>query len=276
MADERVFIGDLTRREFRERIQAGTIKAAIVPTAATEQHNEHLHMIHDTFHASYMAEHAAKKLLPQVVVATPVGIGVSEHWMKHIGTLTVRPEIFCEYVFDVCHSLVRAGVENILVLNGHGGNVKPMMRRIDEYRDKLGVNLRFQSYWDVYDPNHVQQYMERGRLPGHADEFETSTMLYLAPERVQTEAIDNPGRGLGHARQGRGPSRTSRGRGRRAVGANDRRRENRPAAGDLLSRRQAQPRHRRAGLSTTPSASAGDSTSISTAAAISSSANSWV
>ena len=202
MSDERVFIGDLTRKEFRERMQAGTIKAAIVPTAATEQHNEHLHMIHDTLHASYMAEMAAKNLLPHVVVATPVSIGVSEHWMEHIGTLTVRPEIFCEYVYDVCHSLVRAGVENILVLNGHGGNVKPMMRRIDEYKEKLSINLRFQSYWDVYDPDLVQQHMENGRLPGHADEYETSTMLYLAPERVQTEAIDNPAAALGTREKG--------------------------------------------------------------------------
>jgi creatinine amidohydrolase len=191
MADERVFIGDLTRKEFRERMRNGTIKAAIVPTAATEQHNEHLHMIHDTLHASYMAEMAAKNLLPQVVVTTPIGIGVSEHWMEHIGTLTVRPEIFCEYVFDVCQSLVRAGIKNVLVLNGHGGNVKPMMRRMDEYRDKLGVNLRFQSYWDVYDSALVLAHMDKGRLPGHADEYETSTMLYLAPERVQKEAIDN-------------------------------------------------------------------------------------
>ena len=202
MTDERVFVGDLTRKEFRERIQAGTIKAAIVPTAATEQHNEHLHMIHDTFHVSYMAEHAAKKLLPQVVVATPVGIGVSEHWMADIGTLTVRPEIFCEYVFDVCNSLVRAGIENVLILNGHGGNVKPMMRRIDEYKDKLGINLRVQSYWDVYDPDFVQQHMENGRLPGHACEFETSTMLYLAPERVQAEAIDNEVAALGTQAKG--------------------------------------------------------------------------
>jgi creatinine amidohydrolase len=202
MADERVFVGDLTRKEFRERIAAGTIKAAIVPTAATEQHNEHLHMIHDTLHVSYMAEHAAQKLLPQVVVASPVAIGVSEHWMQHIGTLTVRPEIFCEYVFDVCNSLVRAGIENVLILNGHGGNVKPMMRRIDEYKDKLGINLRFQSYWDVYDPALVQQHMEHGRLPGHADEFETSTMLYLDPERVQIEAIDNESAALGTREKG--------------------------------------------------------------------------
>ena len=191
MADERVFVGDLTRKEFRERMQKKTIQAAIVPTGATEQHNEHLEMIHDILHCSHMAEQVAKALLPRVVVATPIPIGVSEHWMEHIGTLTVRPEIFCEYVFDVCNSLQRAGIQNILILNGHGGNVKPLMRRIDEYRDKLKINLRFQSYWDVYDPKLVQDTMEKGRLPGHACEFETSTMYVLAPERVHKDAIDN-------------------------------------------------------------------------------------
>lgn len=191
--ERRVFVGDLTRKEFREKMEAGTIKAGIIPTAATEQHNEHLEMIHDTLHATYMAEQSALRLFPQVVVASPISIGVSEHWMKHIGTLTVRPEIFCEYVFDVCSSLARAGVKNLLILNGHGGNVKPLMRRIDEFRDRLGadVNLRFQSYWDVYDAAHVQATMDHGRLPGHADEYETSTMMVLAPERVHADDIDN-------------------------------------------------------------------------------------
>ena len=64
MSDTRVFVGDLTRKEFRERMDAGTIKAAIVPTAATEQHNEHLEMIHDTLHVTYTAEQAAKALHP--------------------------------------------------------------------------------------------------------------------------------------------------------------------------------------------------------------------
>ena len=191
MADERVFVGDLTRTEFRERMESGTIEAAIVPTGATEQHNEHLEMIHDAFHVTHVAEQAARRLHPRVVVASPVSIGVSEQWMAHIGTLTVRPEIFCEYVYDVCDSLRRAGIRNILILNGHGGNVKPIMRRIDEYRERLGVNLRFQSYWDVYDPALVFSTMDANRLPGHACEFETSTMMALAPERVRAEAMVN-------------------------------------------------------------------------------------
>lgn len=202
MSDDRVFVGDLTRKEFRERMEQGVIQAAVVPTAATEQHNEHLEMIHDSLHVTHMAEQAARRLHPKVVVATPVTIGVSEHWMKHVGTLTVRPEIFCEYVYDVCNSLKRAGVKNILILNGHGGNVKPLMRRIDEYREKLGVNLRFQSYWDVYDPKLVVEVMENGRLPGHADEFETSTMLVLAPDRVHTADIDNDAAALGTREKG--------------------------------------------------------------------------
>lgn len=202
MSDDRVFVGDLTRKEFRERMEQGVIQAAVVPTAATEQHNEHLEMIHDSLHVTHMAEQAARRLHPKVVVATPVTIGVSEHWMKHVGTLTVRPEIFCEYVYDVCNSLKRAGVKNILILNGHGGNVKPLMRRIDEYREKLGVNLRFQSYWDVYDPKLVVEVMENGRLPGHADEFETSTMLVLAPDRVHAADIDNDAAALGTREKG--------------------------------------------------------------------------
>lgn len=188
---KRVFIGDLTRREFRQGIESGTIRAAVVPTAATEQHLEHLEMIHDTASVTYMAGQAALRLHPKVVVATTIPIGVSEHWMAHKGTLTVRPEVFTEYVYDVCDALKRGGVTNILILNGHGGNVKPMMARMDEYRAKLGVNVRFNSYWDVYDISHAG-LMETKRLPGHADEYETSMALALFPERVHAEDIDDP------------------------------------------------------------------------------------
>lgn len=190
MRDKRVFIGDLTRKEFREMIANGTIQAAIVPTAATEQHLEHLEMIHDTASVTYMAEQAARALYPSVVVATPIPIGVSEHWMAHKGTLTVRKEVFTEYVYDVCDALKRGGVTNILILNGHGGNVRPMMERIDEYRQKLGINVRFNSYWDVYPTEIVYQYMENGSLPGHADEYETSMALALFPERVHAADME--------------------------------------------------------------------------------------
>ena len=220
MGDTRVWIGDFTRKEFRERMQAGVIKAAIVPISSTEQHQEHLHMCHDHIHCNKMCEEIAKRMHPNVLVATPVNTGVSEHHMEvGPGTLTVRPEIFCEYVYDICESLVRTGIQNILILNGHGGNVKPMMYRFEEFQTRLNtayekatstrvmsdepsfaapghdsqagpINLRFQSYWDIYDPKLVFEHIEGGAAPGHACEFETSTMLHLWPERVSIADID--------------------------------------------------------------------------------------
>src|SRR5438128_10512002 len=90
-AGSNVFLWEMTRRQVREGIDAGRIRAAIVPLGSTEQHNEHLHMIHDTASALLVAERAARALYPAVGVSTPPAIGVSEHWMDHKGTPTTRP-----------------------------------------------------------------------------------------------------------------------------------------------------------------------------------------
>ena len=72
----------LTRRHVREALKAGKIKGAFLPTGSTEQHNEHLAMEHDTASALHVAYQAALGLYPQTVVATPMAVGMSEHWME--------------------------------------------------------------------------------------------------------------------------------------------------------------------------------------------------
>ena len=101
-----------------------------------------------------------------------------------------------------CRSLHRHGFRHLYFVNGHGGNTKPIMRRMDEYKDKLKVNLRFQSYWDVYDLELAHEVMENKALPGHACEYETSTMLVLDPKRVHEDDIDNENAALGTAEKG--------------------------------------------------------------------------
>ena len=185
-----VRLWEMTRKEFREAIEEERIKAAIVPVASTEQHHEHLAMIHDTASVLYVAEQAARKLCPNVVVATPVPIGVSYHWMEHKGTLTVRPEVFAQYVCDVCDSLKQGGVQNVLILNGHGGNIGPIANRMGEFKRQLGINLAFRSYWDVYTKELVESTLTCKHAPGHAGEFETAMGLALFPNRVRTEEIE--------------------------------------------------------------------------------------
>ena len=78
-------------REFRERMQAGQLQACIIPVAATEQHLEHLAMEHDWRSCMFIAEHVAQRLKPNVIVAPAMNIGISEHHMRHIGTLSALP-----------------------------------------------------------------------------------------------------------------------------------------------------------------------------------------
>ena len=86
-----VLLGKLTRREFRQRMQSGELKACIVPVAAIEQHLEHLAMEHDWRSVCHVATVVAERLRPHVLVAEGIMAGISEHHMRHPGTLSLRP-----------------------------------------------------------------------------------------------------------------------------------------------------------------------------------------
>jgi creatinine amidohydrolase len=186
----KVLLYESTRKEFREAIEGGTLKAVIVPTGSTEQHNEHLAMSNDTASVTLVAQKAALMLYPSVMVATPVPVGISPHWMDRKGTLTLKKETFLAVVFEICESLQAHGVKNILVLNGHGGNVAPLRASVPEFARKLDIRIETNSYWDAYSRDIVKKYMASGKAPGHAGEFETSFAMAAFPERVHWEGVD--------------------------------------------------------------------------------------
>jgi len=192
MSEPIVQLYKLTRKEFREALERGEFQTAIVPTGSTEQHDEHLAMIHDTASAEYIAVQAARQLYPQVVVSTPVAVGVSEHWMEFKGTLTLRREVFQEVVLDLCDSLRRHGVRRVLILNGHAGNIGPLTERLEEFRQRLGIPLEFRSHWDFVPPDLAAATIVTERIPGHASEYETSIAWAAFPQDVRPGDMVNP------------------------------------------------------------------------------------
>jgi creatinine amidohydrolase/Fe(II)-dependent formamide hydrolase-like protein len=186
----KVLLWESTRKEFRDALEGGVLKAMIVPTGSTEQHNEHLAMINDTASVTLVAQQAALQLYPDVMVATPVPIGISPHWMDRKGTLTLTKETFLAVVYEICESLKTHGVKTILVLNGHGGNVGPLRQAVPEFAKKLGINVKTNSYWDAYTPEIVKKYMTSNKAPGHAGEFETSFAMAAFPQRIHWEGVD--------------------------------------------------------------------------------------
>lgn len=216
MGEREFRLEKLTRREFREAREAGHFGAAILATGSIEQHLDHLAMEQDIASSTYVAESVAARLYPNVAVAVPMAIGISEHHMKHPGTLTAKPGSWLAVLFDAVESLVRVGVNNVLILNGHGGNVAPVESSIRQWSlffknsaDATGgprVDLRFHSYWDVVPKDIAQDVLHTGHYPGHAGEFETSVTMELYPENVRPGLLheqEEPGLAEATAEKGR-------------------------------------------------------------------------
>ncbi len=209
MAKPPVLLGKLTRREFRERMQAGELKCCIIPVAAIEQHLEHMAMEHDWRSVNVIAEAVAERLSPHVIVAQGLMAGISEHHMRHPGTLSLSPGAFMAVVSDMIDSMVRAGFKNIVVLNGHGGNIAPCRGIWDQFVRQAMVNLHFLPYWDVLTADDAKLLKSGQRLPydmpGHAQEWETSFALAAFPENVRANAVKDqpdPGPGMATAETG--------------------------------------------------------------------------
>ena len=149
-------------------------------------------MIHDTASVTEIAERTARQFYPHVLVTPTVSMSVSEHHMAHGGALTIRPEIFLEYVYDVCHSLKRLGVPKVMVLNGHGGNMRQSLepKAPDQIKKLDDLGVIYITYWKTCPESFYEQNLELERSAGHAGEFETSFAMVAFPHRIRQDQIN--------------------------------------------------------------------------------------
>lgn len=162
---------------------------AIVPIGSTEQHGFHLPLGTDTMVAMTLAESAAEKA--GVVTTPPVWFGWSPHHMVLPGTITIRPEVLVELLYDVLESLSKHGFDKIIAINGHRiVNISWMQIAAERAQRNLGIKVM------IADPAYLSKDLIAGLgfgPIGHAEEIETSHMLYRYPQLVHMEkAKDNP------------------------------------------------------------------------------------
>lgn len=162
---------------------------AIVPVGSVEQHSLHLPLGTDSYVAITLAEDAAKET--DAVVTPPVWFGWSPHHMVRPGTITIRPEVLADLTYDIMASLAQHGLKKIILINGHRiVNVVWMQIAAERAQRELGVTVK------IFDPAYMSKDIV-GELDfgpvGHAEEVETSHMMYRYPELVHLEkAKDNP------------------------------------------------------------------------------------
>ena len=158
---------------------------AILPLGATEQHGPHLPQNTDTVLAEALALDVAKKT--SGLVLPSVQVGYSWSWRDYPGTLTYSFDTFREVVKDLARSVHRSGCRALMTLSGHGANPVPLKMTARELVDELDLKVLNVFYPGLDEVMADAESPQWAPMNFHAEEFETSLMLYLKPEWVRMD-----------------------------------------------------------------------------------------
>lgn len=179
-------LSQMTTVEFAEAMK--TVKVALVPVGATEQHGPNLAMGTDYVIAHRFCQKIASEMYPQAVVVPPVSVGVSYHHMGFAGTLTVSPETLIAICSDIARSLKSHGIQHVLFVNGHNGNSATLNVAATKIRYDLDMHTAI-AFWFQQASDVVKGAGKTERF-GHACEVETSVLLALAEDMVRKDDLE--------------------------------------------------------------------------------------
>lgn len=152
----------------RADINAYAGLTAVLPLGSMEQHGPHLPVGTDYIICNAVCEAAESVQRDKMILLEPMPYGLFS------GIIDLKPETLQDVITDVGKSLSKQGIYRLIIASVHGGNKRPLQKFIEEHNDKNQMKL---SYFDALStvPS------DGGR---HANETETSFMLYIAPDLV--------------------------------------------------------------------------------------------
>ena len=154
---------------------------AILPWGATEAHNYHLPYATDNIEATAIASEAARiswEKGAKIIVLPTIPFGVNTGQADIKLDINIYPSTQQAILSDIIEVLNRQKIYKLLIVNSHGGNdFKQIIR-------ELGLKFpdMFLSTCNWFQSLDKTKYFKE--MGDHADEMETSLILYLAPHLV--------------------------------------------------------------------------------------------
>jgi len=164
-----------------KNLQHERFELAVLPWGATEAHNYHMPYGTDVFEAESIAAGAGKfawEKGAKAVILPTIPFGVNTGQSDIYLDINMNPSTQMSILKDILTVLDRQGVKKFLILNSHGGNdFKTMLRELGLlFPDMLLVTC---NWYQALDKS---LYFEEAG--DHADEMETSLIMYLHPHLV--------------------------------------------------------------------------------------------
>jgi creatinine amidohydrolase len=167
--------------------------------ARTKEHGRHLPLNNDWLIAEYLARRVAAQC-PLLVLPT-VQYGHYPAFLEYPGSISLRAGVCSDAIIDICQSLIPHGARRFYVINTGISTIAPLEAARASVT-ALGARFEFTDLRRDYA--HLRRAIETQPAGTHADELETSMMLYIAPHVVRLQLAErdiHPDRGPGGLRR---------------------------------------------------------------------------
>lgn len=179
-----MYLADKTWPELGDYVAEESV--TVVPLGSTEQHGPHLPLATDHLIAEALAREAADRA---GYLCTPtINVGVSTHHMQFHGTMSVDPPQFRDYVESFSRNLNYHGIDRIVYVNAHGGNMQHL-REVGRRLREDEVAFAVEWMWDESIPELVSSIFEHNGP--HGGPKETAMILHIAPELVREDKLED-------------------------------------------------------------------------------------
>lgn len=188
-----IVLGDLTWLEAEKLLTRDAV--VVIPLGAeAKEHGPHLRLDNDRTLAEYYRRRVLEAA--QVVIAPTVNYHFYPSFVEYPGSTTLRFETARDLIVDIVRSLAAYGPRKFYVLNTGISTLRPLAASAEILRAE-GILFEYTNIGTIAGP--VEERISQQTRGTHADETETSAILYMAPERVDmSKAVrDDSPRGEG-------------------------------------------------------------------------------
>ena len=173
-----VLLGDLTWQEAEKVLTPASV--VVIPIGAeAKEHGPHLRLRNDWLMAEYLKDRVLEA--SDVIVAPTVNYHFYPAFVDYPGSTTLRLETARDLVVDICRSLAHYGPRRFYALNTGVSTVRALAPAAEILAGE-GIVLRYTNMLTIEKDVEDRVAKEEGGT--HADEIETSMMLYIAPASV--------------------------------------------------------------------------------------------
>jgi creatinine amidohydrolase len=163
-----------------ERVLTPDQVVVIALGAESKEHGMHLPLNNDWVMAEYFKERVLARAA--VIVAPTINYSYYPAFLEYPGSVSVRSDVARDLVADIVRSLAHYGPRRFYIINTGISTLKPLTQAASLLAGE-GILLR---YLDFTQDDPVEKKLRKSGGT-HADEIETSMMLYIAPEVVHME-----------------------------------------------------------------------------------------